>query len=154
MQEEAWAHQRSKAPLLGRVRGGGVGLPRKLLSLGMCGLSGNRTPLVRPTVVAASCRNHLGLQRWAWPTTIEGPLTRHQLQSQSAQGLSLWRVLQPSAACCPNIPGNVYAPLLLLPRALGTVLNSLKATVTAKGPATRSSLLLPLPCGTLTLPRA
>ena len=25
--DEAWAHRRSKAPLLGRVRGGGVGLP-------------------------------------------------------------------------------------------------------------------------------
>ena len=47
--KRAWAHRRSKAPLLGRARGGGVVPPWEYHSLCICRLSGSRALLVQAT---------------------------------------------------------------------------------------------------------
>lgn len=64
--EEVRASRRSKAPLLGRARGGGWNCQRNIF-LRQQGTScaGYRE--------GAHCHKHLGLLRWAWPSATKGP---------------------------------------------------------------------------------
>ena len=135
--EEAWACQRGKMPLLGRVKGGGVGSPWELLTLHTCKLSVSRTPPTWAMGAGANFHSHLRLQRWAQPTTTNSPMNRHCLQPQLPQGLlPPWRALQPSTAHCPHLPRKIQALPLPLPKALGTTTPSLSVTATDQAPPT------------------
>ena len=65
VQEEASAFTESKEPLSGRVRGGRVRPPQKLLSQFTPRLSGSDVLLVRSRRAGANCHSHFGLLRWA-----------------------------------------------------------------------------------------
>lgn len=117
------------------------------MSIFLCAhkLLGSRVPLTQARGVGSNHCSHLGLQRWAVPSTIEGSMP---------QGLPPWRALQPITAYCPHLPGNAHTQSLPLARAAGTNPTSLGVTATGKDSATRHSLPLLPPCGSPPLPKS
>ena len=85
---------RNRVPLLGSAKWGWAGWDshRNFFLCAHIG-SGVRAPLMWAAEEAVHHQSHLRLQRWAWPSTTKGPVTRYHLCPQSPQGLPLWRAL-------------------------------------------------------------
>lgn len=76
--EEAWAKQRSKAPLLGSPMGWGWDCHRGFLCASMGSQAAGHE-------VGTGCYSHLRLQRWVQPATTEGHTTGHHLMPPISQ---------------------------------------------------------------------
>ena len=70
--DEAWAFQRSKAPLLGVHKRRGKA-PQEHLSLCTCGLSGGWVLLCGLWAVGANLCSNRRFQRWARPAITRNP---------------------------------------------------------------------------------
>ena len=108
---------------------------------------------MQTTGAGANHHSHLGLQKWVQPSTTEGPINRHHLQSSHLRWCCCGRYCSRVPSTALNLLGTHTQPLLL-PRALGTSPTSMRVTSTAEGLTTRSSLPSPHLLGSLPLPRA
>ena len=150
VQEEAWAHQRSKVSLLGSEREGVWDHHRNFFLCTCMGSQAAGNPLqglgglVHTSTASLDSRGDTAHQHW-------GPMIRPFGPSHhggSHHGGPCNQV--PSVS--PISPGT-HTPLLWLLRALGFASRSLRGTAAAESPATRSSLLPSPHCRSLPLPR-
>ena len=89
--------------------------------------------------------SHLGLQRWAWPTTTKGPMTRHQWQLQSPQG-SLQRALQLSTVF-PSPPWESTHPTVATVKSSGCCYHLSECYWDCLGPCNQKQPVAPPPMG-------